>query len=116
MAVMDIFLLTSLWEGLPRVIPQAMAMHLPVVAYRIDGTSDAICHDVTGFLADPGDIQAMVDLCIYLVDNPEVRKKIGEASSLFSRKEFDLNGMVLKIEALYRSLIRKKSIDLMSFD
>jgi glycosyltransferase involved in cell wall biosynthesis len=54
LAAMDVFALSSLWEGLPRVLPQAMASGLPIVCTRADGTAEAIHEGRNGFLVEPG--------------------------------------------------------------
>lgn len=104
-SAMDVFLLTSLWEGLPRVIPQAMAMRIPPVAYRVDGTEESIMNGQTGFLADPGDIQGMVGCCIRLLQDPALLQKIGDAGHLFATQEFDITHMIHQIEDLYSQLL-----------
>ncbi|MBN2547916.1 MAG: glycosyltransferase family 4 protein [Anaerolineales bacterium] len=108
MRAMDIFLLTSLWEGLPRVIPQAMAMGLPVVANRADGTAEAIRDGETGYLCEPGDIDGMAARLLELVDDPQRRKEIGRKASAFARREFDLRQMIAQIEMLYEELLKTK--------
>ncbi len=50
----DLLLLTSLWEGLPRVLPQAMASGIPVVATSVNGSPEAIKDGVNGYLAATG--------------------------------------------------------------
>ncbi len=105
MAAMDIFLLTSLWEGLPRVVPQAMAMGVVVVANRADGTSEAIRHGVTGYLCLPGDIESSAGYCIELVDSALKRRSIAVECQRYARKEFDLDAMIHKIDALYENFL-----------
>lgn len=68
LAVMDVFVLTSLWEGLPRVILQAMAMRLPVVATRVDGIPEAVKHGENGFLVPPKDFSAMAQRVLQLLE------------------------------------------------
>ena len=53
MNCIDILVLTSLWEGLPRVFPQAMASGKPVIATKVDGAPEAIKNDINGFLLAP---------------------------------------------------------------
>ena len=53
----DALVLTSRWEGLPRVIPQAMSAGLPVVVTRADGSPEAVRQGETGFVVEPGDIE-----------------------------------------------------------
>jgi glycosyltransferase involved in cell wall biosynthesis len=104
MAAMDIFMLTSLWEGLPRVIPQAMAMGLPVLANQADGTLEAIQSGETGYLCTPGDVEGMAKQCIELIENSDRRQAMGQKGSVFARQEFDLRKMVRQIEELYEGV------------
>jgi glycosyltransferase involved in cell wall biosynthesis len=108
MAAMDVFLLTSLWEGLPRVIPQAMAMGLPVIANRADGTIEAIDHGRTGFLCDPGSLTEMANYCIKLLTDLEQSQKMGLRGQAFAHQEFDLDNMISQIERLYNDLSKEK--------
>ncbi|MEW5871400.1 MAG: glycosyltransferase family 4 protein [Chloroflexota bacterium] len=109
LSAMDIFLLTSLWEGLPRVIPQAMAMRLPVVANRADGVSEAIQDEQTGCLCAAGDIDAAARRCQELVENPQKRLSMGQSARDFAKQEFDLDHMLAQIAALYDTLQQSKA-------
>ncbi len=108
LAAMDVFLLTSLWEGLPRVIPQAMSMRVPVVANRADGTVEAIAHGETGYLADPGDLDGLAQYCLTLLRDPETRRAMGERGRAFATHEFDVREMVAKIDRLYQTLLAQR--------
>ena len=55
----DVFLLTSRWEGLPKVVPQAMIAGVPLVATAVDGTKEIVDHGVDGVLAPPGDVPSL---------------------------------------------------------
>ena len=59
MAAFDVFLLTSRWEGLPKVVPQALIAGCPVVATAVDGTREIVDHGVDGVLAPPGDVDLL---------------------------------------------------------
>jgi len=108
LSVMDIFLITSLWEGLPRVILQAMSMRLPIVANRADGASEVIQNGVNGFLCEPGTIDCAVKACQKLVSNPTLRHELGEKGYNTVCKEFDLDRMIKQIEQLYTDILSKK--------
>ena len=110
MAVMDVFLLTSLWEGLPRVIPQAMAMEVPVVANRADGTVEAIDHEVSGYICEPNDIQGAAKYCLTLLQDSRLRQQMGRCGRKNAIREFDLNQMVTNIELLYENLLKQKGL------
>jgi glycosyltransferase involved in cell wall biosynthesis len=105
LAAMDVFMLTSLWEGLPRVIPQAMAMGLPVVANRADGVTEAIQDGSSGYLCSPGEIEQMAECCIDLARNPLKRQEMGHRGQAYASQEFDLRTMIASLEALYDELI-----------
>lgn len=107
MAAMDVFLLTSLWEGLPRVIPQAMAMEVPVVANRADGTVEAVAHGRTGFLATPGDLASLASSCLELLRDPDMRLAMGQQGRAYALLEFDVRTMVTQIAALYEELLAR---------
>jgi glycosyltransferase involved in cell wall biosynthesis len=107
LAAMDIFALSSLWEGLPRVIPQAMATGLPVVATAIDGSAEAIAEGVNGLLTPPGDPQALAAGVIRLLRNPALARQMGEAGRV-RVAEFDVRTMVAQIAALYEDLLAQK--------
>ncbi|MEA3308124.1 MAG: glycosyltransferase family 4 protein [Chloroflexota bacterium] len=111
LVALDVFLLTSLWEGLPRVIPQALAMRIPVVANRADGTVEAISHGETGFLAAPGDLDALVQYSLTLLREPERRRAMGERGREFANREFDVREMVAQIARLYEQLLAQKQIE-----
>ena len=108
LAAMDVFLLTSLWEGLPRVIPQALAMRIPVVASRADGTIEAIEHGKTGYLYQSGEIDQTVAYCVSLLQNSGLRNEMGIYGRKFALEEFDINVMIEKIDGLYQELLERK--------
>jgi glycosyltransferase involved in cell wall biosynthesis len=107
LAATDIFCLTSLWEGLPRVLPQAMARGIPIVATRVDGTPEAVIHNVNGFVTKPRDTRAMKERIIYLLDHPQEANMMGKQGKKMVG-EFDIRRMVKKHEELYVKLLRKK--------
>ncbi len=101
LSVMDIFLLTSLWEGLPRVIPQAMCREVPIVAYASDGVAEVIEHEKTGFLCRPGEIETAARYCLQLLQSPELRESITRAAKKVATEQFDLRIMIQQLQALY---------------
>ena len=105
LSVMDIFMLTSLWEGLPRTIPQAMTMGIPVIANRVGGVLEVIQEGVTGYLCQPGDINNMAEVCIYLFNHPMKRAEMGRKGRAFVENEFSLDVMIDQISTLYEDLL-----------
>jgi len=107
LATTDIFCLTSLWEGLPRVLPQAMAMGIPIVATGVDGTPEAVIHNVNGFITKPRDTRAMAERIIYLLDHAQEAAIMGKRGEKMVH-EFDIRRMVREQEDLYLKLLREK--------
>jgi glycosyltransferase involved in cell wall biosynthesis len=104
----DIFVLSSLWEGLPRVIPQAMASGVPVIATAIDGSAEIVQSERNGLLVPPGKPEYIVNAVMRLVNNPKLGKYLtGEA--LKSMNEYSAQKMVERIERLYLRCIQKKT-------
>ena len=107
MAMFDLFALSSLWEGLPRVLPQAMATGLPLVATTTDGNAEAIEPGVNGLLTPPGDPAALAQAVVNLLQDPARAQQMGQAGRLRA-PEFDVQRMVAQIDALYRELLQSK--------
>ncbi len=76
----DVFILSSLLEGTPNVVMEAMACGLPVVSTRVGGVDDLIENGITGYLIEPGDneCEQFVQILTFLAGNSELRKKLGE--------------------------------------
>jgi len=105
LSCIDVLVLTSLWEGLPRVFPQAMASGVPVVATEVDGAPEAIKNGINGYLLPPKDINAMAEKVIYLIRHPEKAQEMGEKGKGLV-EEFDIWKMLAQQEELYASLLK----------
>jgi glycosyltransferase involved in cell wall biosynthesis/GT2 family glycosyltransferase len=101
---MDVFILTSLWEGLPRVVLQALATGVPVVAYDTAGIEEAVSEGANGYLVAPGDVDGMVSKLGALVDDPELRGRLSAAASGEFEASFTEDTMIRDLEDLYASL------------
>jgi glycosyltransferase involved in cell wall biosynthesis len=104
---MDILVLTSKWEGLPRVFSQARAARRPVVASRVDGAPEAIREGVNGYLLEPGDVAGFTEKIIRLLKDDGLREDMGRRGPE-GLEEFDIDLMVKNQEALYRKLLKSK--------
>ena len=108
MTVFDVFVLSSVWEGLPRVLPQAMATGLPVVSTDADGSAEAIRDGENGFLVPRNRPDALADKVVSLLEDRELRRRMGDAGRRLS-SEFDVYEMVKQINSLYQDLLGDKS-------
>lgn len=77
---MDVMVLCSRSEGRPNVVLEAMAAALPVLATDIDGVREIVLPGNNGFLFDPGDVQHLSTCMRYLLEHPEDRDAMGQAS------------------------------------
>ena len=105
----QVVVLTSRWEGLPRVIPQAKAVGRPVVATAVDGSVEAVREGIDGYLCSPGDIKTMADRVVLLLKDQDRALRMGRAGSL-AVDEWDQDTMVRKQEALYERLLKEKGL------
>jgi glycosyltransferase involved in cell wall biosynthesis len=105
LAISDVLLLTSIYEGLPRVVLQAMSAGKPVVATAVSGTPEAVENGVTGYLREPGDAEGMaVDIACLLVD-PALAKTMGAAGRKRLVGTFRIDEMLKEIEKVYEALL-----------
>lgn len=104
LAASDVLVLASLWEGLPRVIPQAMAAGLPVVATAVAGNAEAVVDGVTGLLVPPRDPVALGAATAAMLTDHDGARAMGAAGRA-QVDEFSVHRMVDDIEALYARLL-----------
>jgi len=100
MAAFDIFALTSLYEGFPYVLLEAMSAGLPIVSTNVGGVGSLIAHEATGFIAPP-DSGVITGHLARLVDDMSLRRRMG-ASASARVASFSLNQMVEATVAEYR--------------
>jgi len=105
----DVFVLASLWEGMPNVVLEAMAAGAPVVATRVEGTEDLVEHGATGLLVMPRDLPSLVSAVLRLLDEPEAARRLADAAQARVREHFTLDAMVRRHEELYARLLARHS-------
>jgi len=106
--MLDVFLLPSLWEGFPTSLLEAMAMKIPVVASAVGGIPEMVDPKKTGLLIPPQYPDALADAVMFLLNNPEIAARMGEAARERVRQCFSINSLVAKTEEIYDQLIMKK--------
>ena len=97
----DLFLLTSLWEGLPCVFAQALSRGLPVVATAVDGAAELVQENVNGYLCQPHDVEAMADRVNQILKDSRLRRRLSLAARKSAGKEYEFEDMVRQHEKLY---------------
>ncbi len=106
MAAMDVFVLSSLWEGLPQVLVQAAALGKPIVTFDIEGAREIVHAGENGFIVPRGDVHALTQAIDYLINDRPKAAQMGEYGKKFVTFEYDKEVMVRRITALYQDLIR----------
>jgi len=104
LSIMDIFTLSSLREGLPISMIEAMAAGKPVVATHVGGVPELVRDGVTGFIVLPRDSEALAEKIIELLNNKDKAEKMGTTGRKFVREKFSLERMIQEYESLYLQL------------
>lgn len=103
--VFDVFVLTSLWEGLPMVHAEAMCRSKPIVATRVDGTPEVVVEGENGFLGPPRDVRGLAERVIRLLEDDMLRKKMGETGKKMVSPRFTMDRLVSEVDSLYARLL-----------
>ena len=106
MSVFDVFVLPSLNEGMGRVLIEAMALSMPIVASRIGGIKDLVTNGGNGMLVPPGDAAAIASAVLALLGNDQKRLAMGSEGRRMAGN-YSAQRMVKKIEALYDQLLER---------
>ena len=109
-ATFDVAVLPSFFEGMGRVILEAMAMERPVVASRVGGIPDLIEQDLNGLLVRPGDVKELADALEKLLNDKRLARKMGREGRKRIKEQFSAHAMVQSIEKVYRELLSRKGI------
>lgn len=104
---LDVFLLTSRFEGGPYTPLEAMRAGTPVVLTDVVGNRDAVSPEVTGLLVPPADPRAAGTAVVRLLRDPELRRSLAEAAAVGLRERFDIRLMGARHDALYADLARQ---------
>ncbi|MBU4251989.1 MAG: glycosyltransferase family 4 protein [Candidatus Omnitrophica bacterium] len=104
LSAIDVLALTSLWEGLPITVLEAMAASVPVIATNTGGIAEVIIDGETGFLVSPQDTRGMSEKLTLLLKDAALRKQVGRNAKNNLNGDFALTNMVKNYQDLYRSL------------
>ena len=104
MAESDLFVSSSLWEGFPTVILEAMALGLPVVATNVSGSCELIENDITGLLVPPKDPVALAEAIGSILNSSE-RSASFSKNAKIKVKNFSIEKTAKEYEELYLGLL-----------
>ena len=106
MASFDVFVLPSLWEGLPVALMEALAAGLPVAATAVGGVAETLTDGVDALLVPPSDPSALADALARLIEDTSLRQRLAAASAARA-PEFDVRRSTSAVESIYRSVARR---------
>lgn len=109
LAAADVFALSSVSEGMPISILEAMASARAVVATDVGGVGELVDHGRTGFLVPPHDAGAFAAALLDLAGDAELRQRMGIAGLARVRDHFSTAQMVRRTRGLYEALMRRKA-------
>jgi len=104
---LDVAVLSSVTEGLPISLIEAMTSGKCVVGTDVGGIPEVIDHGENGLLIPPNDPEKLAEALIYLLNNPDIAKKMGEKGIKIAKEEFSYQIMIKKIERIYDESIRQ---------
>lgn len=103
----DIFVLPSLWEGMPLALIEAQAAGLPAVVSNVVGNRDVVIDGETGFVCDID--QDLIQKTRLLIEDVALRQKMGEAARKMAAKRFSVERMHREMMAVYGTAGKLKS-------
>lgn len=109
-ATFDVAVLPSFFEGMGRVLLEAMAMEKPVVASRVGGIPDLVEHGVNGFLVSPGDVLELSNTIKKIVRDKKLAHEMAEKGRKRITEQFSAEAMVQSIEKVYNECLNAKGI------
>jgi glycosyltransferase involved in cell wall biosynthesis len=101
----DILVHCSLREGLARTLPQAMLAGRPAISFDVDGAKEVV-NDNTGRLIEPKNIEQLIKACAELIEDKNLRERLGSQARESVKTKFAPKTMVDTIEAVYKQLIK----------
>jgi glycosyltransferase involved in cell wall biosynthesis len=104
LAASDVLVLPSFREGTPRVITEAMASGLPVVATDIAGIPEQVADGESGYLIPTGDAEALAERLETLLSDLGLRERMGECGQKRA-EQFSVNMMLGDLDELYQDLL-----------
>ena len=103
----EVYVLNSTYEGLPHTVLTSFAAKIPTVATNIPGTNEAIYHENTGLLVEPGDNNSLAKSIERLFEDKSLCEKIIENGSKLLEEKFSWKAHIETLENFFQSVIRK---------
>lgn len=109
LSVADLLLLPSQMESFGLAALEAMACEVPVIASRVGGLPEVVKHGVTGYLIEPGNLEAMAEAAIRLLRDEELHREMAEQARAWAVHRFSSDQVVPLYEAFYRDVLERRT-------
>ena len=109
-AAADVAVLTSIKEGIPRALMEAMAVGVPVVATDVKGSREVVADGETGFLVPLEDADGFAERVSRLLDSPALRRDMGARGIVRVREHFDEEQVVKRLVRVYRNALLARGL------
>lgn len=107
---MNLLVLPSLFEGVPRVVMEASAMCVPAIVTDVKGNREAVIHGRNGLLVKLGDVDALGSAIIELLSTPGLAQRMGEEGHRIAIERFDERLVFKKVQSEYQRLLQEKKL------
>lgn len=111
-ATFDVAVLPSFFEGMGRVLLEAMAMEKPVVASRIGGIPELVKDGINGFLTNPGDVQGLSEAIQKILGDRKLASEMGKEGRKMTADQFSAGAMVQAIKKVYYECLDTRGVTL----
>lgn len=109
-ALMDLLVLPSLFEGMPRAIMEAAAMGVPAIATDVKGNREAVVHEQTGLLVPYGDRAALASAIERLLGDRETAQAMGQRARVRAENQFDERLVFERVKTEYTRLLSERGL------
>ncbi len=109
-ACLDVVVLTSLWEGLPRVLVEASAAKVPIVTFQVGGAREIVHEGESGYVVPLKAVDTMAERVHTLLEHPDLARRMGEAGQRFADTRWSIEAMVSGVQAVYEDVLSRKGL------
>jgi len=107
MATFDIFVFTSLWEGLPQVLVQSAAEAIPIVTFEVEGADEVVDNGQNGFVVPSKDVDAFIDKVSCLIEDREKAREMGQRGPKKIGNKWSIEHMQEETLQLYEEIVEE---------
>lgn len=103
----NVLVLPTYADGFPTVCAEVQGYGIPVITTNIWANPEIVINNETGFLISPGDLDSLIEVMRYLIEDEDLRVKMGKAARANFLKNFSISAMRNKYSTLYNSLMEE---------